>query len=273
MIYIFLVVLGLVLGSFINATVWRVYKQSRSKASKKDQRLSVLYGRSMCENCKHTLSVVDLVPVASWIFLRGKCRYCQKNISWQHPGSELMLGLLFVISYIVWSLPLVQITEVLLFTVWLLLVTLGFGLALYDLRWMILPNKLVYPFTAVALVYLGIYATVTQRYPDITSGLLGSVAFSGFFYLLYQFSRGKWIGGGDVRLALGLGLVLGWQKSILALTGAAYLGTLVIVVLMIAKKYHRKMKLPFGPFLLSATFLSALFGQQIINWYLRISGL
>src|SRR3954465_436221 len=107
MIIAVLVVLGLCLGSFVNALVWRLHEQeeggSKKAAAKK---LSIIKGRSMCPHCKHALKPIDLIPVISWLSLRGKCRYCSKPISIQYPIVELSTALLFVVSYIWWPEPL-----------------------------------------------------------------------------------------------------------------------------------------------------------------------
>ena len=150
------------------------------------------------------------------------------------------------------------------------------ALGVYDLKWMLLPNRLMYPLFVVSAAFLLFYAfTSPGSWPGdlIVGGLLGSLGFGGFFYSMYMVSRGKWIGGGDVRLGFALGLVLGWQQSLLALTLAAYLGSFVILVLVIIKKYRRNMKLPFGPFLLIAAYTSFLWGPTVIDWYKTLSGL
>lgn len=272
-IFVVLTIFGLVVGSFINALVWRLHKQMSSKKTSQDKALSILSGRSMCVHCEQQLRPVDLIPVVSWLALKGKCRYCHKNISWQYPAVELLTAILFVVSLVAWPGSLSTPLEYGLLGLWLTGLPLAISLAIYDARWMILPNQLVYPFGLVAIVF-----TVTSNFSAVTShsvgsALIGSIGFGGFFYLLYQLSKGKWIGGGDVRLGFVLGLLLGWQKSILCLTLAAYLGTLVVGVLVLLKKYHRKLKLPFGPFLLIAAYCAMLWGQAVIDWYMRISGL
>lgn len=263
---------GLALGSFANASVWRMYQQAQKKQSK-NKELSILHGRSLCERCGHKLSALDLIPVLSWIWLRGRCRYCKKSVSWQHPVIELVNGALFVISLYYWPFSLGSFLDYVLFGLWSIAVTIGLALVIYDLKWMILPTRLIYLFGVAGLSYAAVIAIITDDLSLLSSSIIGCAAFGGLFYLMYQISKGRWIGGGDVRLGFALGLLLGWQKSIFALTLAAYLGTLVIIILMIIKKYHKKMKLPFGPFLLSAAFIAVIWGQSVIDWYLRISGL
>lgn len=276
--YVFIGVLGLLFGSFVNALVWRVYLKDKAASTKNNKgkklpKASIVNGRSMCPNCKHVLRASDLVPVLSWVFLGGKCRYCKKPISVQYPFVEILTSCLFVVTYIFWPFTLLSPADYFSFSLFYFLLTLGVALSVYDLKWMILPTHLVYVFNAFSAIYLILSAFSQQSWQVLVNGIIGALLFSGFFYLLYQFSKGKWIGGGDVRLAVGLGLILGWQKSIFALTIAAYLGTLVIFMVFLAGRYHKKMKLPFGPFLLAATLLTVLWGQTVIDWYLQLSGL
>lgn len=269
---ILLVALGLALGSFINAFVWRLHEKHSNKQPSKQRQLSILHGRSMCVHCRHQLAAVDLIPVVSWLALRGKCRYCHAKISWQYPTVELLTAGLLGISYAVWPYSLTTLAGYALFLIWLAVLTLGIALAVYDLRWMILPNRLVYPFGVASLVFTILLSVIAGTTQPVISGLVGSLGLGGFFYLLHRLSKGQWIGGGDIRLGFMLGLLLGWQKTIFCLTLAAYLGTFVIVILVVLRKYHRKMKLPFGPFLLLGAYAGMLWGQTVIDWYLRISG-
>ena len=148
MVYVILVLLGLCFGSFVNALVWRI-------KSKKDW----VKARSVCVNCKHQLSVLDLVPVLSWIFLRAKCRYCKKPISIQYPLVELLTAGLFIASYHWW--PYVISTDIsswLPFAVWLVCVVGLVAMAVYDLRWMIIPDKIVVPLIALATTLAAVEA-------------------------------------------------------------------------------------------------------------------
>src|SRR5690348_7443935 len=105
LLVVLLAVFGLIFGSFIDALTWRIHEQAQLQKKKRikiPRELTMLHGRSMCPNCRHTLSALDLVPVLSWVVLRGKCRYCSMPISWQVPVIELLTGFLFVASYIWW---------------------------------------------------------------------------------------------------------------------------------------------------------------------------
>lgn len=259
MAIILLAWLGLCFGSFLNAMVWRMHQ-------KKDW----VRGRSECEHCKHQLSALDLIPVFSWLFLAGKCRYCKKPVSWQHPAVELLTGLVFVGSYIFWPGGLHSGGQWVLFVTWLATSVGLLALLVYDAHWMILPNKILYPtfFVAVAgeLVYLvGFAPSKGHRF---LMWILSIAVASGIFWLLYLVSNGKWIGFGDVRLGLVTGTVLtSPSRSFLMIFLASVLGTLFVTPAIAAHKKTLTAKLPFGPFLILATILVVWFGSDILNWY------
>lgn len=284
MIYLALLVLGLALGSFTNALVWRLREQEQLKKAKKkptkDQlaSLSISKGRSMCPSCKHELAWYDLVPVLSWLTLKGRCRYCDKAISGQYPLIELLVGTLTILSYYAWPLQLDSMAGWLVFGIWAVILVIFTALLIYDVKWMELPNRLVYPLYAavagfVALEMVASIDSFLAAKMALISIAGGFLILGGLFWVIYQLSGGKWIGGGDVRLGFALGVLLGWQKSLLALTLAAYLGTLVIVALMLVGKYHRKVRIPFGPMLIIAAIFSMLWGRHVIDLYKRLSGL
>ena len=264
--------LGLCFGSFTNALVWRIHEHSKPKNKRvaSDMKLSVVQGRSMCPNCQHTLAWYDLLPVLSWISLGAKCRYCHKAISWQYPLIELITAGLFVLSYVFWPLGFNIPAGVVLFMLWLVFIVAFVALAVYDLRWMILPNRIVFPMQALAVVYLLIRLAASEG--SVWAGLLSAsmsvLCSAGLFYLLFQLSDGNWIGGGDVKLAVILGLILGNPAlALLMLFLASALGSLAALPLMLSGKASKNTKLPFGPFLISATIASQLFGADMIEWY------
>jgi len=273
MIIALLVVLGLVCGSFVNAFVWRLHeqetlKEKKRKPSKKQlAELSILKGRSMCPNCKHELAPKDLVPLFSWLWLRGRCRYCGKPISWQYPLVEAATAVLFVISYIWWPMELTGL-GVYQFVVWLGFCVMFMALTVYDLRWYLLPDKIVYPITVVGIVEVVVVALGHHSVSDLWGPLLGALIIAGLFYILFQVSAGRWIGGGDVKLALLLGLLAGSPlKALLLIFASSVIGTLISVPLALKAGKDLKLKVPFGPFLLAATVVVVLFGTPIVDWY------
>lgn len=273
MVYLFLIVFGLALGSFTNALAWRVYQQSTTKNKAKLKKLSVTKGRSMCVYCNHELSARDLVPVLSWIFLKGKCRYCKKSISYEYPLVEILYTVSLLVSYIYWPLDLPLWQNVVLQLLWAIILIISFALASIDVKYQLLPTKFVYSYGLLTLCIVALLSVFKADASILLHGILGATLLGGAFWLLYQFSSGRWIGGGDVRFLAVMGLLLGLVKGLLALILSSYLATLVIMVMILTGKYKPKMRIPFGPFLLLATSITFLFGQNVIDIYLRIVGL
>ncbi|HSX48150.1 MAG TPA: prepilin peptidase [Candidatus Nanoarchaeia archaeon] len=258
---------GLLIGSFINAAVWRLHnKQEHKKADN-----SVWHGRSVCPDCKHQLAWFDLVPVISWLSLAGKCRYCRKPISVQYPAVELVTAGLFALSYI--KLNPVGALGWLDFVFWLYYLTILLVLAVYDLKWYLLPDAVLLPAIVVAIIQLGVHLSVGQPAATVGYSLLAGFLAGGFFYALAAASGGRWMGGGDIKLVFFLGLILGLSRTTLLLVLAFNIAAVVGVLLITVGVKSRRDMLPFGPFLVGAAITAHLYGLQIIAWYLRLSGL
>lgn len=258
-----LFLVGLCLGSFVNAAVWRIKKKK-----------NLATDRSECIHCHYKLEAIDLIPVVSWLWLGGKCRKCKKPISAQYPIVEVAVALFFLVSFVVWPYGVESAVQVGLFALWLIA---GVGLAIltvYDIKWMLLPDKVVFPLIAIGIVSASLRATQSHnllQYLFVDLG--GSLAIlSGFYLLLYMYSKGKWIGFGDVKLGLVLGLFLAdWQLSLLALFLANLIGCLVIIPLLATKRITRTSHVPFGPFLIAGFIAAGLFGGQLISWYVTLT--
>jgi len=273
MIIVLLGLVGVILGSFVNALVWRLHEQEElagkkgTAAAERRRALSISRGRSMCPHCGHELAAKDLVPVLSWVSLRGKCRYCRQPISWQYPLVELVTGALFAVSYAAWPLGLqkVGLFELVL---WLVFVVGFVALAVYDLRWFLLPDKIVLPLTLLAALQTVVVALWLGNWTLLWQPLVAAGIIFGLFWLLYQASKGAWIGGGDVKLGIVLGLLVGTPlRAFLVIFFASLLGTLVSIPLLAQGKKGLKVHIPFGPYLLAATVLIVLYGTHIVAWY------
>ena len=220
----------------------------------------------MCPDCKHTLAAKDLVPLLSWLELRGKCRYCQRSISWHYPAVELATAMVFLLSYLFWPYEW-ALTGMVQFMLWLAVVTVLIALLLYDLYWMLLPTRLVY-IAAVLAIPLVLLTTISGGLTYLLGVLFGSVMLGGGFWLLFQLSDGHWIGGGDVRLGFVLGALAGSLfGALLLLLIASLLGTLIALPHIVRRGLRTHHKLPFGPFLIIATLVVYLFGFDIIAIY------
>jgi prepilin signal peptidase PulO-like enzyme (type II secretory pathway) len=260
---------GLAFGSFVNALVWRLHEQNKKKKTK-GQNLSIINGRSICTSCKHVLAWYDLIPIFSWLFLYGRCRYCKKPISVQYPLVELAGALIFVSSYIFWPHGLHGTGDWVLFITWLAASVGLLALLVYDLRWMLLPNKIIYPTAAIAALGRLLYLVGFDHHKG--HGLLmwiASVAVaSGVFWLLFLISNGKWIGFGDVRLGFITGTILASPaKSFLMIFLGSVIGTLSIIPGLITGNKTINSKLPYGPFLIAGCLIALLFGGSILDWY------
>jgi leader peptidase (prepilin peptidase) / N-methyltransferase len=255
MILLLLIGLGLILGSFVNAFVWRLHEG-------KDW----VRGRSECTHCHHPLAPRDLVPVLSWLWLRGKCRYCGKKIH-DNPLPELAVPFLFVISYLAWPVALSSV-GLFQFIVWCVFI-IGFViLAAYDFRWFLLPNKIVFPLTGLAVFQVLAVALWTKEWEVIVAAVVGALVVAGTFYVLFQVSKGTWIGGGDVKLGIVLGLLAGGLlEGFLLLFSASVIAMAATIPLVVRGRAHRKTHVPFGPFLIIGLIIVVLFGHDIINWY------
>jgi len=265
MIIAVLIVVGLCLGSFVNALVWRLHEQTKNPDNRE---LSIGRGRSICPNCGHQLRAKDLVPIFSWLLLGGKCRYCAQPISAQYPLVESATAALFVASYAWWP-SISGAAEVTIFILWLALLTGLMALLVYDSRWLLLPNRILYPLAVIASVQAVILIISADKpLTALTNTLLATIIGGGLFYLLFQFSDGKWIGGGDVKLGWLLGLIAGTPaRSLLLIFIASVLGSLVSIPLLASKRLKRTSVIPFGPFLIIALIIVQLFGADILQWY------
>lgn len=253
MIFIF-AGLGLILGSFINALVWRTKEKE-----------SIVHGRSMCPHCRHELSSLDLIPVASWLLLGGRCRYCRKPISFQYPLVELATAGVFALSFAAWPRVLGSSFEYVYFGLWLIALVLLVAMAVYDTKWLTLPDKFNWPFLLSAVLSVAVLVQIDVNL--LNQHLLGAGLAWAFFALIYYGSKGQWLGGGDVKLSLGVGLWLGWPIVLTGVMLAFYGASLVIIPLLLFKFIKRKQPVAFGPFLIAGAISGMLYGPDLINWY------
>ncbi len=273
----FLVIFGVAMGSFVGAMVWRLRKQQLNDEKKHPvhtDKYSIVTGRSMCSHCEHPLAPIDLIPLLSWLSLGGRCRYCKKPIGATEPLLEASMAILFVVSYLVWPLPLETWYQWLDFGFWLVYVVLLVALFVYDLRWYILPDKLVWTLVGLALVNAVIQFIAIGHYDQwlevLKFHVYGLLPIAGLYWFIYSFSGGRMIGFGDVKLGIFMGLVLGWEKALMVLLVANVLGGLVVLPLLLTKKLKRDSRVPFGPMLIVAFFIAGLWGDYLIKWYFTV---
>lgn len=257
------ILFGLIVGSAINALVWRLYVGK-----------SWVHGRSQCPDCGHVLAAKDLIPVLSWVLLGGRCRYCRKPIQ-DHPIVELVTGLLFGLS--AWILAPATAWEWGVLAWWFVILAMLIILAVYDLRWMLLPDKVMVPLALVSagyVTYLVVWAIMAGQSPQpiIVGSLCAAALGGGGFLALAVATRGRGMGGGDVKLAGVMGLVLGLQGLVSALLLAFYAAAVVGIGLIAMRRRSRKDYLPFGPFLVGGMIIAFWWGREIMTWYFQLNG-
>jgi prepilin signal peptidase PulO-like enzyme (type II secretory pathway) len=286
-IYAVLILFGLCIGSFAGASVWRL-RARQLEQDKKDGELvdnveyenlkkltkkTLLTDRSRCLHCSYELKWYDLIPLFSWIFLKGKCRKCNKKIGYFEPLIEISVALLFAASYLLWPYTLDSPINVSMFILWLIS---GVGLTIlfaYDLKWLLLPDSISFSVMAIGLINaILVIINSTDKNGAIMS-IVGAMAIlSGIYWLLYITSKGKWIGFGDIKLGIGLALMLAdWRLAFVALFVANLIGCLMVIPGLVTGKLKRDSHIPFGPLLIIGFVIAKLFSASIItafNMYL-----
>jgi len=220
---------------------------------------SFLKGRSFCPHCRHKLFFWDLIPVFSFLWLGGRCRYCRQKISWQYPLVEIATGIIFF---------LIVFTGVNNYTMAYLLTPFLVVIFVYDLKHYIIPDKVIYPAIAIALIS-NIRIFEYSNIETFVNPILAAMLASGFFTVIVLASKGKWMGVGDIKLAFLMGLLLGFPNILVALFLAFLSGAIIGIGLILAGKKTLKSEVPFGPFLVTGTLIAMFWGEAIIEWYLN----
>ncbi len=265
LLIIFTFILGLIAGSFLNCLIYRLAKKE-----------SFVSGRSHCPHCSHTLSWKDLIPLASFFLLKGRCRYCKKEISLQYPLVEFSTGLMFVLIFMRNAQPLFSANPVFaMLTVifWMIISSVLIVVFVYDLRHYIIPDAVIYPAILLAAAWrLAGYAVFHVFSKDLViNALCSALAAAAFFLAIVLVSRGKGMGMGDVKLAFLMGVLLGFPNIAAALTFSFFLGAVAGIVLIATGKKGLKSEVPFAPFLVLGTFIALFFAEKIIAFYLKFA--
>lgn len=243
---------GAALGSFLNAMVWRLRSGT-----------SIVHGRSQCPVCGHVLLWYDLVPLVSFFLLRGRCRHCKKKISWRYPAVEVWMGVLFAgIASLHATERITDIAGFLLFcfVVWILTI-----IFVYDFLYQEIPDSITLPAIAVLMLFF-----IFEYSADaLANRAIGMMVGGGFFLLQYLVSRGKWIGGGDIRLGVLMGILLGWPNILVAFFLSYVSGAIIGGLLLLTKKKTMKSELPFGIFLAPSTLTAMVWGHEMVRWYVH----
>ncbi len=274
----FVFIFGAVIGSFLNVVILRL------------QQRKTLSGRSECPHCHHQLQSIDLVPIVSYLTLSGKCRYCGHRLSVQYPLVESLTAIAFTLVF--WFSPLSSTIS------WLTAVEFVFALfvtavlivvSVYDLRWGLIPDKVILPGVLLAFVYQFVvlvlllaaqkpeFVTVAGSFTDspwfsFGIDILMAAGIGLFFFTLIAATKGKGMGGGDLKLSIFIGLALGFPGAIIALLLAFLTGALASLILLLSGKKGLKSTVAFGPFLALGAFLAIIVGSSLWSAYLHLLG-
>lgn len=242
--YIVIFIFGITIGSFLNVCIYRIPLHQ-----------SIVMVSSHCMTCGRKLKWYDMVPVFSWLLLGGKCRSCKSKISLQYPVIESLNGILYVVICLVNGMNLFSL-------IYCLMTSALLTLSLIDWRTYEIP-----PGINAFLFILGVAAAVLDR-GNLLSHLAGMVCVSGFLGILYLISRGRAIGGGDIKLMFACGLILGWKQIILAFLLGCIIGSVIhLIRIRVQGEGH---VLAMGPYLSAGIFLAALWGNAWISWYISL---
>lgn len=242
MFMVLIILIGLIAGSFLNVVIYRLPLGE-----------SVVWPGSRCTGCGHSLGAGDLVPVLSWLWLKGRCRYCGEKISVRYPLIELVTALAFLLVYLEEDMSYSMVGG------WILSSIL-IACAAIDYDKGIIPNRITYP--GLILGFFLSYFTV-----GLPSAFLGTLLYGGILFSAALLSRGG-MGGGDVKLALLIGAFTGLQGAVLAFILTSMMGGVWAVYLLTSGKAGRKTAVRFGPFLAAGGWLAYVYGTEIINYYL-----
>ena len=248
--FIWVFIFGLIVGSFLNCLIWRLYKDE------------TLGGRSYCPHCRKTIAWHDNIPVLSFIFLRGRCRQCQAKISWQYPLVEIITAFLFLLTFRAdMASPDLSL---LILRDWFLIITLII-VFVYDFRWQLVPMTVVWTMGVVIFIlnlFLGFSWLLLLFF-----SLLGAA----FFLIQYLLTNKQGIGEGDIWLGALLGLAFPGADRLLLIMLISYgIGALVGLILLAGRKKGWKSRIALGPFLALGAIITLIWGERLINWYLHL---
>lgn len=242
------IITGLCIGSFLNVCIYRIPRDE-----------SIIFSSSHCTNCNYKLQVIDLIPVLSYIFLKGRCRKCNEKISMEYPAVEILNGALYLIIYLRYGFSIYTIK-------YFLLCSLLIVIASIDLKThYVYRNTILFGLFSVVIIYIADYFLLANLpWSELIGGAIATLIIGTIVFLTGG------MGEGDIEISLIIGLFLGYKKSILSIFIAFILGGIVATMLLFLRSKGRKSEIAFGPYLAMAAIISILFGNEIINWYLGI---
>lgn len=255
--------IGAMIGSFVNVFIYRTVQGE-----------DWILGRSRCESCKAKIHWYDNIPILSFLILGGRCRGCRSPISIIHPVVEGLMGSLFVWWYFIGALffrlseePFSAIQP----AFWLLVGILLLVICVADVLYLIVPDIAVAALTVLAVAYRVFLAVGGQmQWRDLVMAVIATLGLVGFFLFLYFVTRRKGFGLGDVKLAIPLGLILGWPKLLVGIFAAFVFGSLIGLLLLWKRWRKWNAVVPFAPFLVLGTVFALVFGERIWQMYFSL---
>ena len=248
-------IFGILIGSFINCLAWRLYKEE------------TIFGRSHCPNCLAQIEWYDNIPLLSFFLLKGKCRACSQKISWQYPLVELLMGILFYLSFLSFGFsPLALFRSFIIVSVLVLVF-------IFDFRWYLIPiSALIW--SGIVLLVLGAFIFPYTLGSYMVAVLVTMALSAVFFGAQYLITRGKGLGEGDIWLGVFLGVIFpNILELSVAILSAYFIGAIVGVGLLVFGCKHWSSKLPLGVFLAIGAIIALFWGGQIASWYLSLFSL
>jgi len=246
LLYIIIFLYGIVIGSFLNVCICRLPEKE-----------NIVKVRSHCMSCGYQLKWYDLIPLFSYLFLGGKCRKCKQKISVQYPVIELLNGVMYCMIFAEYGLSV----ESLLYA---LLISALITLSVIDFRTYEIPVGI-----NIFILALGLIRVITD-YTDWPDYAVGFILVSGFLYIIYLITKGRGIGGGDIKLMAVCGLLLGWKLILLSFVSGCIVGSVIHVIRMLVSGQGHV--LAFGPYLSIGVMISVFAGNQLIAWYTSYIG-
>lgn len=248
-------IFGAVAGSFLNVVAMR-FRTGMG-----------LEGRSKCLSCGKTLLWHELVPLLSFVLLKGRCGKCKGKISWQYPLVEILSGLVFVL--IIMTFPPQNILAAIITFIQLFAAGIVVVMTIHDIKYKVIPDQLVFSFDALALISLFVGGTSYIHGASLWQILAGPILALPFA-LIWLFSGGKWMGLGDAKLILGIGWFLGLNGGLNALFLSFWIGAAVSIVWLFAtyKRFRPGTEIPFGPYLILGMYLVMLLGVRVVDFNL-----
>lgn len=242
------ILIGLLIGSFLNVCIYRIPEGG-----------SIAYPSSHCQTCKTSLKPVDLIPVLSYLFYKGRCRYCGEKISVQYPVVEFLNAIIYLFLYLQFGFTLKMIGLAILCS---LLIVIAF----IDFKLQIIPDELIVFGIAAGLLWnIGHW-----NLSFFLNGLIG-LAIGGGLFLIIAILSGGAMGGGDIKLMGVLGLWFGWKLILLTMLLSFVIGAVLSVLLLLLKIKKRKDTIPFGPFIAIGAFIAIYYGNEILDFYLKLT--